>query len=223
MPMQAPEGQLAANQIQTQPEDGGRSLDHLSESDMAYIKQLRNENATRRQEHQSLQEKMQGYDERFQAQNEQLQQYQDSMKQMLGIEEELSPQDAALHYQENYEAQEFQNSILTAAYQNGIPPENLDYFEFCIQKELATGNDLTEESFGQIVQNVKGMGQSQQQSIGGFNQQPSSAQGTPAAQIQVTPEQFKKMSNADLSEMRSQNPAQYKKLLQQSIKHNALF
>ena len=65
MPMQAPEGQLAANQIQTQPEDGGRSLDHLSESDMAYIKQLRNENATRRQEHQSLQEKMQGYDERF--------------------------------------------------------------------------------------------------------------------------------------------------------------
>ena len=51
---------------------------------------------------------MQGYDERFQAQNEQLQQYQDSMKQMLGIEEELSPQDAALHYQENYEQQQFQ-------------------------------------------------------------------------------------------------------------------
>ena len=223
MPMQAPEGQLASNQIQTQAEETSRSLDHLSESDMAYIKQLRNENATRRQEYQSLQEQMQGYDERFNAQNEQLMQYQDSMKQMLGIEEELSPQDAAMHYQENYEQQEFQNTILSAAYQNGIPPESLDYFEFCVQKELATGNDLTEETFGQILQNVKGMGQGQQQSIGGFNQQPSSAQGTPAAQIQVTPEQFKKMSNSDLSEMRTQNPTQYKKLLQASIKHNALF
>ena len=179
------QGMIANNQIsannstnfggadQSIDQDQARSLDHLSESDMAYIKQLRNENANRRTRENELMQQLSGYDERFNQQNEQIDSFKNQMAQMLGIEDTVEPEEAAQHFQEQYESQQFNNAILTAAYEQGIPRDNLDYFEYMVSKEIEGNGELSEESFNNIVQRAKSMGtqnQQQQSSVGGFNQ-----------------------------------------------------
>lgn len=131
-------------------ESGTFDLSKLDSSVQDYIKELRAENAKTRTERNNLSTRMENFENGF--------------KQMFGDEgegQELTPEQQIESLNTNFQDLSFSNAVMGIAYQNDVPHDKLEYFEFLMNKEvegLEEGQELSEESLAGLIQKVKGSG-----------------------------------------------------------------
>jgi hypothetical protein len=186
-----------------QKDNPGGDLEGLPDWAKKEIKSLRKESATYRNNHKTLAEKY----ERLEG----------GLKSALGVqgqEEEVSLEDQLSSYQEQVRMTELNNAILSLAIQNSIPSDELDYFAFKMQKTLESleeGQELTEEDFGEIIQQVKSRGKGPANSSVGGHGEPN-----PHAKEGVTLDSFVKMTILEKNQLYREKPDVYQAMFSQA-------
>jgi len=170
-----------------------------------YIKKLRSENARYRKS---------AKDQESNAGNakKQLNELQENLKKTLGLEEDVSPEEKVKQLKAAVESTEFEKALLEAAYEQGVPAADKDYFEFLIRKEAASLNDdeeLSEEKIAEIATKVKARGSQQ----GGKPKGTGSPQPSDDPGPSVTAQEFAAMTVGEKSSIYQKNPQLYEKLM----------
>jgi hypothetical protein len=188
------------------------SIDSLPAEAQDIIKNLRAENAKYRTEKNNVTTRLENIENGF--------------KQMFGGEgegQELTPEQQIEQLQGSYEQMSFQNALLGLAYENSIPMDNYEYFNFLMDKEvngLEEGQELSEESLLEVIQKAKGFNQSMDNANtsvdGQGNENPNQNSGS------ITLEQFTKMNISEKSELYRKSPAVYNQYMKQAKENRLL-
>jgi hypothetical protein len=184
------------------------------EKTKAYIQKLRAESAKYRT-------KGNGLEERLNEQGKQFNDFQSGLKKALGIEEELSPEEQLTATQDSFEQVQAENAILKAGISYGISgPEDLDYFNYLIQREadgLEDGEELSEERLEEIVGQVQARSVIQPGAGNTSPVAPGAAAGknspAPGGTPSVSAEQFSTMTVTEKSDLFTKNRELYDKLM----------
>jgi hypothetical protein len=188
----------------TQEQNREFSVDSLPQEAQDLIKSLRNENAKYRTEKNNFQTRLENIESGF--------------KQMFGEGDgqELTPEQQVEQLSAGYEQMSYQNAIMGLAYENGIPMDNYEYFNFLMDKavnSLEEGQELSEEQLLEVIQRSKGFNQTMDNANssvdGQAGQAPEGNQGT-------TLEQFLKMNVVQKSELYRNKPEIYNSLFAQA-------
>jgi hypothetical protein len=200
-------GTQSAQESGTQEQSNNEfSVDSLPQEAQDLIKNLRSENAKYRTEKNNFQTRLESIENGF--------------KQMFGGEEgqELSPEEQIQQLQGSFESVSYENAVMGLAYENGIPMDNYEYFNFLMDKavnSLEEGQELSEENLLEVIQKAKGFNATMDNtntSVDGADGEndPEGQQGV------VTLEQFSNMSVVEKSELYRKNPAVYNQLMSQA-------
>jgi hypothetical protein len=196
------------NQGQGGKEGQGEPKEMTPEEMKAEIQKLRKENADRRTKGKSLEEKLKGNDELV-----------GKLKQALGIEtEEEKPEVVAAQLRQENAAKDLELGISRVALAHGIPGENFDYFDFLFRKHLANleeGEEMGEEAFASIVDQVKGIAGSKKPGASGIGKKGNEPPpGGDAGEVDLS--KFAKMTPAEKGQLYTTNPALYERLFQEA-------
>lgn len=118
-----------------------------------YVKNLRKENARYRKDAQQTKTELADLRKQFTG-------IQQGVAKALGLKEgeDLSPEEQAEALQGHLGATQFQKAVLEAAYGFGVPPDNLEYFEYLVQKKassLEEGEELSEDDLQDLAKRAK--------------------------------------------------------------------
>lgn len=132
-------------------EPAPKSISALPDDAQKYIKELREENKTRRQDFDKLQEDFG--------------KVKDGLRQALGIEEEAKTSDPTEIIQslvDRTESLELENVLISLAHEHNIPQDKMNYFKYLMNQALASlpeGEELPQEAYGKIIQEVQSVSQ----------------------------------------------------------------
>lgn len=182
-------------------------VENLPQEAQDLIKGLRQENADFRTKKNNLSTRLENIENGF--------------KQMFGGEEgqeQLSPEQKIEQLQGGYESLSYENAVMGLAYENGIPMENYEYFNFLMDKQvngLEEGQELSEDQLLEVIQKAKGFNATMDDSntsVDGANgnNDPQGQQG------EITLDQFAKMGMVEKSELYRKSPAIYNQLIKQA-------
>lgn len=199
-----PQAQESGTQEQSHKEF---SVDSLPQEAQDLIKSLREENASHRTKNNNLSTRLESIEKGF--------------KTMFGGEsegQELTPEQQIEQLQGGYENLSYENAVMGLAYENGIPMENYEYFNFLMGKAvngLEEGQELSEEDLLQVIQKSKGFNATMDDSntsVDGNNgnNDPNQQSG------EITLSSFTNMSVVEKSELYRKNPAVYNSLMKQA-------
>jgi hypothetical protein len=195
------------NTSNSDQDSGSFDFNSLDPSVQSYIKELRAENAKTRTERNNLNTRMENFEKGFKA--------------MFGEEgegQEFSPEEQIHALNSNYQDLAFSNAVMGIAYQNQVPHDKLEYFEFLMNREadmLEEGQEMTEEQLAGIIQKVKGEGFNASDANSSVS---DNGAGNPEANNSgaVTLETFARMSMVERSELYRKNPNLYNSLYNQA-------
>lgn len=185
-----------------QGNDGKFEISDLPQGAQKLIKDLRAENAKHRTSNNNLSTEM----EKFKT----------GLKGLFGEgDDDVDPAKQLETVTGNYESAVTRNAILELAVENGISgKENLEYFEFLMNKSLSSlkeGEEMTEETLAEIVaQSVPTKGPANTSTK---NDGDNDNGGADDKDDEVTQEEFNKMGMTQKSLLYRQKPELYKKLL----------
>lgn len=180
--------------------------DSLDEKTKAHIAKLRKENASHRTKAKDLASKLKTSDEQKKA-----------ILKAAGIEDESEkPEERVKTLTATSQQLAFRSAILEAAVEHGIAKDQLEFFEFLVQKEagkLEENEELSDEQLAEIVAKVKkqgaGVANTSVEGDEGGNKTPAPNGGNKG----VTLDQFVRMSMTQKSELYTKNPKLYEQLV----------
>jgi len=183
------------------------SVDSLPQEAQDLIKNLRAENAEHRTKNNNLSTRMESIEKGFKT-----------MFGDEGGEQALTPEEQLQQLQGGYEDLSYNNAIMGMAYENGIPMENYEYFNFLMDKEvngLEEGQELSEESLLSVIQKAKGFNQPQSDTNSSVDSN-GDQRNDPNGGQELTIEAFSKMSVVEKSELYRKKPAVYNSLMKEA-------
>jgi hypothetical protein len=207
---QGQSGTASAQESGTQGQSndsGDWKIEDLPQGAQDLIKSLRSESADHRTKNNNLTTRLENIENGF--------------KTMFGGEdgqEQLTPEQQIEQLQGGYESLSYENAVMGLAYENGIPMDNYEYFNFLMDKavnSLDEGQELSEEALLEVIQKSKGFNATMDNtntSVDGNsgNNNPEGQQGA------ITLEAFTGMSVVEKSELYRKNPAVYNQLMSQA-------
>lgn len=175
-----------------------------------YIAKLRKENASHRTKSKDLASKVKAEQERVKA-----------ILKAAGIEDDTaSPEDQLEVAKTEKHSLQFQAAVLRSALKNGIPEDQVEYFEFLVTKaasSLDEGEELSDEDLAGIVLKVKKAGKgAANSSVGTGNGNAGGAAPKPGQSGQITLERFCGMTILEKSKLYETNQSLYTELMQQA-------
>jgi len=196
----------------TNTSDGDKfDFDSLPSSAQDYIKSLRTESAEHRTKNNNLSTRLENIEK--------------GMKTMFGGEDqELSPEEQISQISQTNETLSYENAIMGMAYENGIPMDNYEYFNFLMDKEvngLEEGQELSEETLMGVIGKAKGFNQSMDNTNTSVDDQ-GNAVKDPNNSSGMTLDQFSSMSVVEKSELYIKSPAVYEQFMKQAINKRLL-
>jgi hypothetical protein len=200
-----------------------------------YVKNLRKENARYRKDSKASKTELAEL-------RKQVTGMQTSVAKALGLKEgeEMSPEEQAEALSGQLGAQQFKTAVLEAAYNFEVPPQSRDYFEYLVQKEVASldeGEELDDEALAKIAKKAKVA----QGGKTGFSTSISKGAGRRDAEDEddedesddsnpppskgmkgLTPERFAEMGTIEKTNLFSKNPQLYDKLMAEARRKKLL-
>jgi hypothetical protein len=152
------------------------------------------------------------------ALNDRLEKLEKGLKATLGLEDNEPPEKKIESLKAQTEAQQFQTAVLEAAIENGIGKDQIDYFQFLIEKaasQLTDGDEITADSMMEIVGKVKKAGGASN-SNGGNTSVDTTGKPNPDGAVDyggLSLEQFARMSITEKSVMYTKNPDRYASMM----------
>lgn len=203
---QDPASKKEANSEDVNSDDPGG----WTEKQKSYIDSLRKESAKYRTKSKEL-------DSKVSEVTTKLTKFEKGLKSLFGEgeDENVDPEEKIGQLSQALQAKEVQQTITELAYDNGIPKEDKEYFEFLMMKRLQgleENEELGEEDIAEIAKQAKGrkLGAS---SVGaGLKPGSEGSKGTG----EIGLEQFKKMSITEKSALYGKSPELYERLMQES-------
>lgn len=183
----------------------------LDEKTKGYIKKLRDEAAKHRTGKKSLADQLKAEQERRKA-----------ILKAAGIEsEDDKPEEKVKTLSTQNSTLAFRNAILESAVQHGVPGDQVDYFEFLVNKatgSLEEGEELTDEALKEIVQKVKkaAKGGGANTTVNGKDGKGGNNSPPPGSSGEISLDKFCKMSIAEKSKLFSENQALYETLVKEA-------
>jgi hypothetical protein len=199
-------GGEAGSQDQNTGDDDKFNFDSLPKSAQDYIKNLRQESAEHRTKNNNLSTRLESIEKGFQK-----------MFGGEGAEQDLTPEQQIEQLQSGYENLSYQNAVMGIAYENGIPQDNLEYFNFLMEKAvngLEEGQELEEENLLNIIQKAKGFSQSIDNANTSVDERGQG--GDPNQSTGLTLEGFLGMNVVEKSELYRKQPEIYNKYMAQA-------
>jgi hypothetical protein len=188
------------------------------EKTKAYIKKLRDENASHRTKNKELSSSVKSERERVKA-----------ILKAAGIEEESEkPEEQVKTLTAASNQLAFRNAVLETAVKHGISGDDVEYYEFLVTKavgELEDGEELSEEKLTELVSKVKktgGKGAANTSVDGGKGGGGTGGQPPPGGSGAVSLDQFVRMSITEKSELYTKNPDVYTQIDDRSTKQRKL-
>jgi hypothetical protein len=178
------------------------------ENTKAYIKKLRDENASHRTKGKDLASKLKEANERTKA-----------ILKAAGIEDESEkPEEKLKTLTAQSETLALRNAVLESAVQHGISGEDVEFFEFLITKalsQLEEGEELSDEILTKIVTQVKKQGgKGASSSVGGKGG--SGGQPPPGDSGKISLDDFCRMGMMAKTELYNKDPKLYQALMDEA-------
>ncbi len=197
----------AKAELATKQYNDAKELSDLGEFDedkadaktKAYLKKLRQENASHRTANKDLKSKVQSEIDKRNA-----------ILKAAGIEiESENPAEKLKTVTAESQQHAFRNAVLESALQHGIPGDQIDYYEFLIAKAtgaLDEGEELSDEALAEIVGKIK-KSSTQKSATSTVDGSKTPPPGT--KDDQITLDKFLSMSISEKSALYLKNPDQY--------------
>lgn len=191
-----------------------------------YVKTLRKENQRYRKTSQESKTELANM-------RKQISGMQTTVAKALGLAEgeEMTPEEQAEALHGQLGASQFKTAVLEAAYSYEVPPSSREYFEFLVQKEVASldeGEELDDEKLAEIAKKAKGAGgkksfstsisqkgagrhgdDSDEEDGDDDESEPPPSKGTKG----LTAERFADMGTIEKTNLYNKNPGLYEKLM----------
>jgi len=207
-----PEGG-ASNAASQEPVGGvePNSASGWDDETRAYIKKLREENATRRTKGKEL-------EDRLSEMETNTGEFRKNLAKALGFETDMTPEEQVEQLTNNQHDLESQNFMLRTMIEYGITKDDSDYFQFLLTKkasELPEDGELGEDDLASIVSEVKARGVGSNAATSVSTQSPNGTAPAAGGTTDITPERFAKMNITEKSELFAKNPQVYNSLMGQ--------
>lgn len=191
----------ADDQKDGKKDDSKFDISTLPQEAQDLIKSLRTENAKKRQDSNNAKTKLDKYEKAF--------------KLISGEDEDEEEPEVKLGKVTAF-AQDIQmkNALLEIAYENNVPAEQREYFEFLMQKKLDSleeGAELSEEELTEVLTQVKGKGKATTSTTGDGGK--GGKDKKPGSDDSVTLDQFVSMGMVAKSKLYNEKPELYNALM----------
>jgi hypothetical protein len=200
----AADAEAAYNAKKAEPPPGEEDDSAWDDKTKAYIKKLRDESASHRTKNKELTSVVKTEKERTKA-----------ILKAAGIEDDSEkPEEKIKSLSAESQTLAFRNAILESAVHNGIPADQLEFYEFLVAKEaskLAEGEELSEATMTEIVAKIKKTGSTPASSSVGTGK--GGGTPPPGNSGAVSLDAFCAMSITQKSDLYVKNPNLYTQLL----------
>jgi len=168
------------------------------------IKTLRKENGDRRTKNKGL--------------SDRLDKFEKGLKSAFGVEEqeEVDFEKQVSSLSENLASTQFENAVISMAYENEIPKDKIGFFKYRLNEalqNLGEEDDLPEEVLAKLVQEVKGVGKGKGETGGEEHGTPPNDGNNGKGKFgKLTAEQYVKMTDSQANELFKNDRATYDRL-----------
>lgn len=195
----------AKTKAEGEEDDDGIDDSKLDEKTKSYVEKLRKENAKHRVKGKDLASKLKTSEEQRKA-----------ILKAAGIEsEDEEPEERVKTLTAESQTLAFRNAVLELAVEQGIPKENLKFFQFLVAEavgEMEEGDELSDEKLAEIVKQAQGgTGKAASTSVGGGKNKPK-----PGETSEIDLAKFLTMTISERSLLYSKNPEAYLKLTEEA-------
>lgn len=195
----------AKEKAEGEEDDDGIDDSKLDEKTKSYVEKLRKENAKHRVKGKDLASKLKLSETQRKA-----------ILKAAGIEDDSdTPEEKVKSLTAESQTLSFRNAVLELAVEQGIPKEQLKFFQFLVAEavgELEEGDELSEETLADIVKQAQGgTGKAAKSSVGGGGKSPK-----PGETSEIDLAKFLAMGINERSLLYGKNPEAYLKLTEEA-------